>query len=218
MLYNISEGETCQKVYTNYEKYLYDSGSFDYNIYDYMVSLQEKHGVDVADFRFDNFVFLNEWTRVFDEMSQNPGKSNYTHKDLFLNKPIVSERDKRYFASLKKMKNITDCVDRKLLGSKLTGSNRKFANVVAKSMNRYSFKSVHNTENVVYMGHHMALKIKPDTRSLKVPPSDGVMSHFRDHMYSSDIKKNKWEKIFSSSIIDWIVDVELFFLIVKLFK
>ncbi len=68
------------------------------------------------------------------------------------------------------------------------------------------------------MGHHMALKIQPGSRSLKVPPGDGVMSHFRDHMYSSRIKKKKWEKIFSPSIIDWIVDIEFFFLVVHLFK
>jgi hypothetical protein len=117
------------------------------------------------------------------------------------------------------MKNITDCIhDEYGLENKLYGPTKKFANVMTKSMNRYSFKSIYNTDNVIYMGHHMALRVKKGTRSQNVAAGLGVMSHYRDHMYSSKIKPNKWQKIFSPSIIDWFVDVEFFFLIVNTFK
>jgi hypothetical protein len=205
---NLSNKTSCEDVYKN-------QTNANSNIYEYFANLQKQYGKRVSTFRFNNFIYMTQTNQIFEDIFRNPTSTNYTFKDMRLRSPINSKNDMIYFNSLKMIKNLTDCLDRKYLDQKLAGPNRKYANVMAKFM-KFNSKCVFNTDFVDSIKAHNPDSVKANTNEVTIPVEQGVLNHYRDHDYGYAGGEGNFFP--AESIRDWIVDLEFFSFLVKHFN
>jgi hypothetical protein len=139
-----------------------------------------------------------------------PNSTNYTYKDLNLRNDFKSSREIEYLGTLKKLMNLTACIHDTHLAEKelFSTMSRHFFNPVAELMNGYNPKCIFNTDFCENILHHGARNILSESKMVSVSIEYGAFSHFRLSKYGNT------NKLSSDSIVDYVVDLEAFFILI----
>jgi hypothetical protein len=200
---SITHRTKCSKLYKKYT-----NTTKAYNLYEYLMQLRNIYGNNSASFVFLNHAFIPEITNRLEKLLNHPDTGNYSARDLNLNKDMTSPEDKKYLEYLRRLYTISGCIDSKHSLTPPRGPNKKFSNLIAKSMS-FNHKSIFDTDLCLQVEHHHANIITPGAKYSFVAVEHGMLSHYRDTNY--DYKGDLEDKWLSETIKDYVVDFEMRF-------
>ena len=210
----------CERVY---EKYLNNTSRLkSFKINDYIQRLNTIYGKDVACFRFENHLFLNNNEYLYDKINKlsltNKNRKQYLtyEKNEFtkLRYSIEKPADIAYLEKLKKFDNITRCLNNVYVDRKTVNLVAKWKNYLTTLFNNRDGKTIFNTDFVDSINVHSAYLIKKEKKAIFVPTIYGYVSHMRD----KDIDMYKNEDWLSYPIQHLKVDLEYAFFIISNLK
>ena len=190
-----------------------DGGGFKINAY--IQRLISIYGKDVAGFRFENHLFLNNHEYLYDKIMVFRREQYLTYekdKNTKLRYSIKNTADMAYLEELKKSYNLTRRLNRAYLDDrKEVNLNAKWKNYLTSLFKNRHGKTVFNTDFVDSINVHSASLIKRGKKEVFVSTDYGYVSHVRD----VDIGNNKNEDWLSYTIQDLKVDLEYAFFIIS---
>jgi hypothetical protein len=207
----------CREVYQKHETFI-DSECFKFNMYDYAMRLHKIYGQNVAFFEFTHFLMLSHYDQVMSaietENSTIHGSENYIYydnkKDARVKYMIRTEEEKKYFGLVKKLNNLTRCLNQTYLVENPVKLHYKWTNVIAAPFRNRAGKSLFNCNNTFSINQHSGNMLRTGTHMVRVEDRDGFLSHFRStDTWSMGMNR---ESIFSLHF-----DIEYLFFLIRSF-
>lgn len=156
-----------------------------YNIIDFINKLNRIYGQNIAYYKFENVLFLNDYNILLNQIKKIENNIKKSKKYFINYKQITfeikTEKDLNYLNYFKKYENYIQCLNNSI--SNNSKINFKFCNPYSILFNIREGKSIYNTDFIEAYNQHFANRFKSffdRFKSVKVPLNIGYVSHFRD--------------------------------------
>jgi hypothetical protein len=210
-----SSDASCKQIYSKHEERMH-SHCLKYDIYDYVTRLQRMYGPYVSSFSFNHFQMLaqyDEFMKKIDSTSMFESNSEntlvYTSKKDTQVEFLIPKKSTYYFSLLKKLTNLTRCLNRTFLTSSRAMLNYKWTNVMAAPFRNRLGKSIYNCNMTMSINQHGANLVALGTYKASVDHEFGFVSHFR----SDDTSQASQEPITNLKF-----DIENMFFLINSFQ